>query len=293
MRLSGKWAFCLVWLVACATHAAPVSTTDDTGHSIRLSAPATRIVSLAPHATELLFAAGAGGVLVGVSEYSNFPEAAKRIASIGGAAAIDIERVVTLKPDLVVAWGSGNSARQLASLRSLGIPVFESEPRDFAAIASSLERLATLAGTEAIGRPAAQNFRTRLQALASTYQQRPPVRVFYQIWHEPLMTLNDSSMVSSAIRLCGGDNIFARLPQLAPVVSTEAVLQANPEAIFTGGEDDPTALASWRRFPSLLAVQRNNLLVINSDWLARSGPRILLGAEQLCIQLEAVRRKRS
>lgn len=272
--------------------AAPVSVTDDAGHVIRLDAPARRIISLAPHVTELLFAAGAGERVVGVSDYSDFPPAAKAIGSVGSAAALDIERIVMLKPDLVVAWGSGNSASQVARLRALGIAVFDSEPREFAAIASSLERLATLAGTEATGHAAARDFRVRMQTLASTYQQRAAVPVFYQIWRAPLMTLNGKSMVSAAIRLCGGSNIFAQLPQIAPVVGTEAVLQANPEVILTGGEDEAAALADWRRFPALLAVQRNNLFVINADWLARAGPRLLDGTELLCRQLDSARRKR-
>ncbi|MFT5588174.1 MAG: iron complex transport system substrate-binding protein [Bradyrhizobium sp.] len=286
----------LIAVLCCATwaaaQAAPVSVTDDAGHLVTLAGPARRIVSLAPHVTELLFAAGAGERLVGVSDYSDFPSAAKAIGSVGGAAALDVERIVQLKPDLVVAWGSGNSAAQLARLRGLGMAVFDSEPRTFAAIASSLERLATLAGSEAIGHAAADDFRSRLQTLANTYQQRAPVRVFYQIWREPLMTLNGKSMVTAAIRLCGGSNIFAQLPQLAPVVGTEAVLEANPEVILTGGDDEVAALAGWRRFASLLAVQRNNLFVINADWLARSGPRLLEGTELLCRQLDSARRKR-
>ncbi|MFT5534046.1 MAG: iron complex transport system substrate-binding protein [Candidatus Paceibacteria bacterium] len=286
----------LIALLCCAlgtsAQAAPISVTDDAGHLITLKTPARRIVSLAPHVTELLFAAGAGERLVGVSDYSDFPPAAKAIGSVGGAASLDIERIVQLKPDLVVAWGSGNSASQLARLRALGIAVFDSEPRTFAAIASSLERLATLAGSEAVGHAAAEDFRTRIQTLSSTYQQRAPVRVFYQIWREPLMTLNGKSMVSAAIRLCGGNNIFAQLPQIAPVVGTEAVLEANPEVILTGGDDEMAALAGWRRFSSLLAAQRNNLFVINADWLARSGPRLLDGTELLCRQLDSARRKR-
>ncbi|MDY7573885.1 cobalamin-binding protein [Actimicrobium sp. CCI2.3] len=283
---------CLFCAIGAVAQAAPVSATDDAGHLITLTTPARRIVSLAPHVTELLFAAGAGERLVGVSDYSDFPAAAKAIGSVGGAAALDIERIVQLKPDLVVAWGSGNSASQLARLRALGMAVFDSEPRTFAAIASSLERLATLAGSEAIGHAAADDFRARLRILTSTYQQRAPVRVFYQIWREPLMTLNGKSMVSTAIGLCGGRNVFAQLPQIAPVVGTEAVLEANPEVILTGGDDEVAALAGWRRFASLLAVRRDNLFIINADWLARSGPRLLDGTELLCRQLDSARRKR-
>ncbi|MEC5216906.1 iron complex transport system substrate-binding protein [Actimicrobium sp. GrIS 1.19] len=281
------------WFVSCAAGAAPVTVLDDASRPVTLAAPAKRIISLAPHATELLFAAGAGPKIVGVSAYSNFPAAAANIASVGGAGAVDIERIVTLKPDLVVAWGSGNSALQLGRLRALHIPVFESEPGSYEAIASSLERLGQLAGTAAIGDAAAAAFRQRLQALTASYTHRPTVRVFYQIWGAPLMTLNRSHIISSAVRLCGGENIFARLPQIAPVVSAEAVLQENPEVIVTGGGDnDAAALNAWRRFPGLLAVQRNNLFVINGDWLARAGPRILDGTEQLCRDLDGAREKR-
>ncbi|MEO6920919.1 MAG: cobalamin-binding protein [Collimonas sp.] len=271
--------------------AAPISVQDDAQHTVTLPQPAHRIVSLAPHATELLFAAGAGSYLVGVSDYSDYPPAAQKIPSVGGSSALDIERIVSLKPDLVVAWSSGNSASQLARLRALGIPVFESEPRKLEAIASSLLRLGQLAGTEDSGAAAAKAFNSRLAQLTTTYQQRPPVRVFYQIWQKPLMTLNGSHMVSSVIRLCGGENVFGTLPQLAPTVSTEAVLTANPEVIFAadGGSAPDTG---WRRFPKLAAVAGNNLFTLTPNWMSRPGPRILDGAAELCQKLDLARSHR-
>lgn len=271
---------------------AAVSVVDDGKRTVTLAEPARRIVSLAPHATELIYAAGAGAYLVGVSEYSNYPPEASRLPSVGGVSALDLERVITLKPDLVVVWGSGNSATQIARLRALGIPVFESEPRDFATIASSIERLAQLAGTDAVGRAAADGFRARLEKIRTTYQQRPPVSVFYQIWRSPLMTLNDAHMVSTAIRLCGGENLFGKLPQLAPTVSMEAVLKANPEAIIasSGAKDD--AFSGWRRFPALTAVARGNLFMVDADVMNRASPRVLDGAEALCQHLESARSKR-
>ncbi|WP_038496908.1 cobalamin-binding protein [Collimonas arenae] len=270
------------------TAAAAISVQDDAQHTITLQQPAHRIVSLAPHATELLFAAGAGSYLVGVSDYSDYPPAAQKIPSVGSSAAVDIERIVSLKPDLVVAWSSGNSASQLARLRALGIPVFESEPHKLEAIASSLLRLGRLAGTEDSGAAAAKAFNARLAQLTATYQQRPPVRVFYQIWQKPLMTLNGSHMVSSVIRLCGGENVFGQLPQLAPTVSTEAVLTANPEVIFAAdGGDTPDT--GWQRFPKLAAVADNNIFKLTSNWMSRPGPRILDGAAELCQKLDLAR----
>lgn len=267
--------------------AAAIIVTDDAGQRVTLAAPAQRIISLAPHATELLYAAGAGAALVGVSQYSDYPPAARQVSSIGAASALDLEKIITLKPDLVVAWKSGSSAAQIATLRQLNIPVFESEPRDFATIASSLERLARLSGTEKMGDAAAANFRTRLATLRATYQQRRVLRVFYQVWRKPLMAVNGAHLVSATLRLCGGQNIFEQLPQLAPGISREAVLARNPEVIIASGAADE--LADWQRFPQLAAVAQHHLYLLNADLLARPGPRIADGAQQLCEQLDQAR----
>ncbi|RJG01455.1 cobalamin-binding protein [Noviherbaspirillum sedimenti] len=265
---------------------------DDAGRTLALSTPARRIVSLAPHATELLYAAGAGEQVVGVSEFSDYPQKARQVPRIGGGGALDLERIVALKPDLVVAWRSGNSAVQIARLKNLGIPIFESEPRDFAAIASNIERLAQLAGTETAGHAAASAFRARLDLLSTRFAGRAPVRVFYQVWDKPLMTLNGQHMVSAVMRLCGGRNIFDSLPQLAPMVGVEAVVRADPEVIMGDSAERNNAPSAWRRFPKMTAVERGNLFVIDPDLLTRPGPRIIDGAEQMCQQLETARSKR-
>ena len=229
---------------------AAVSAPDDAGHIVTLSAPARRIVSLAPHATELLYAVGAGASLVGVIEYSDYPPEARRIASVGSAAAFDIERIIALKPDLVVTWSSGNPAAKIVKLRSLGITVFESEPRDFENIASLLERLARLAGTDPIGQAAAKAFRTRLKTIAATYRHRPPVRVFYQIWNTPLMTLNDTHMVSAALRLCGGKNVFGKLPQLAPSSAPKPSCKRIRKSSFPAAATETIRLPAGAAFPN-------------------------------------------
>lgn len=291
-----KWlarsAFALSLPIFPSFSCAAISVVDDANHVVTLPAPAQRIVSLAPHATELLYAAGAGSHIVGVSQYSNYPPAAKRITSVGGSAALDLERIVTLKPDLVVVWESGNSAAQIEKLRALHIPLFESDPRNFETVATSLERLGQLAGTATTGHAAAQAFRTRLQTLAATYQHRSPVRVFFQIWRHPLMTLNNDHMASAVIRLCGGENVFGQLPQIAPTVSIESVLQENPEAIIATTSGNENIRSDWQRFPKLAAVARGNLFAIDVDWMTRGGPRILDGAEILCKQLDQVRQRR-
>lgn len=268
---------------------AQISVVDDAGATVTLKHAARRIVTLAPHAAELVHAAGAGNSLVGAAEHSNYPPAVKTLPSVGGSAALDIERLLALKPDLVVAWSSGNSAKQLARLKQLGITVYLSEPRDFETIATSLERLSRLAGTQASGYAEANAFRQRWHALSSQYQQRSPVSVFYQIWRAPLMTLNDEHLVSEALRLCGGRNIFGHLPHLAPTVSMEAVVEANPQALVTTGEGEPDPFSGWRRVTQMQAVKRNHLFVLNGDLIHRAGPRVLEGTEDLCRKLDTVR----
>lgn len=279
-------------LFVCAAAQASISVMDDSKHVVTLSAPAQRIVSLGPHATELLFAVGAGSKLMGVIEYSNFPPEAQKLPTVGSATAIDIERIVASKPNLVVIWGSGNLAPQIDKLRKLGIPIYDCEPHDFEAIATSFERLGKLTGNESLGHAQASDFRSRLTKLAAEHRGRTPVTVFYQIWREPLMTLNDTHMASAVIRLCGGRNIFGNLQPIAPTVSIEAVLKADPQVIMTGtsAKDDPFSI--WRRFPKMQAVAGNHLAVIDSDLLTRPSPRILQGTEAVCKSLDSARSKR-
>ncbi|HJV51004.1 MAG TPA: cobalamin-binding protein [Noviherbaspirillum sp.] len=295
MRLSrtSLAAWILLSIAAFSIHPAfgAVSVVDDTQRTVTLPAPARRVVSLAPHTTELLFAAGAGAYVIGVTEYSDYPPEAKRITSVGSGISLDLERILQLKPDLIVGWNNGMTAAQLAKLETLGIPLFKSEPHGFQAIASSLERLAHLAGTDATGRAAAASFRARLQRLEAAYRQRPRLRVFYQIWRAPLMTLNDDTTPSAALRLCGAQNIFGQLPQLAPTVSMEAVLKEDPDAIIASSGEQDDVLGIWHRFPNLKAVAKGNLLLIDGGMLNRSGPRILDGVETLCRQLDVIRGK--
>ena len=239
--------------VAASVNAnAAISVRDDDGVTVTLQLPARRIIALAPHVTELLFAAGGGERIVGVVSYSDFPEQARRIASIGDSRQIDLERVIALKPDLLVVWRHGSSERQLAQLRALGIPMFHSAPGKLDDIADSLLRLGQLMGTQSVARPAATALRSQLAALAAQYGNRAPVSMFYQLWDKPLYTLNGAHIVSDAMRLCGGVNIFAAMKITAPVVGIEAVLQENPEAIFGSSEKTtpPAASTCGRRSPT-------------------------------------------
>lgn len=280
----------LLWL-AFLPPACAISMADDRGDILQLSVPARRIVSLAPHVTELAFAAGAGGRLVGVTAYSDYPAAAKHLPLLGDSGKVDVERILSLKPDLIIAWQSGNHMGDLAQLERLGLKVFVTEPRHLQDIPRLLRRIGELAGTPAEAEAAARDFERRRQALQLRFAGRRPVKVFYQIWDSPLMTVNGEHLINDVISLCGGRNVFAGVAALTPVVSPEAVLAAAPDAIIASGSlyQDERVWRTWRRFPSLVAVKRNHLFFVHPDLIQRHTPRILQGAQQLCEHLEMVR----
>ena len=290
-----KLAAALAAMLLSGLAAAEVSVVDDTGATIRLAQPARLIVTLAPHLAETLFAAGAGEKLVGAVEYSDFPEAAKKVAKVGGYSRLDLEAVVALKPDLIIAWHSGNAPANIDALRSFGFPIYVSQPDRIEDVANEIERIGRLAGTEKIASAVAQDYRTRLADLQKRHGQKPVVRTFYQIWKQPLSTVGGRQIISSVIRLCGGENVFGTLDTLAPVVSVEAVVAANPEAIITSGmgEARPEWLDDWRRWPAIKAVTRNNLFFVPPELIQRHTPRLLDGAEHLCKHLDTARGRRA
>jgi iron complex transport system substrate-binding protein len=276
----------------CATAIGePVAAIDARGVSIVLAAPAKRIVSLAPHATEMLFAAGAGDRLVGVLAPADWPPEAASIPRVGTAAGIDLERIVALKPDLAVVWPYLAPA-QIERLRAMGIPIFVSDPHTPAAIADDLERLGALAGTPVSAAGAAASFRARLSALDSRERRAAKLAVFYEIWNQPLYTVGGRHLITAAIALCGGENVFGSLSAPAPAISVEEVLAARPEAIIAGTDRAvrPAWLDEWKRWKSLPAVARDNLFVVDANLLHRAGPRFAAGAEQLCGALDRARR---
>ena len=289
-----KRLFLIALFLGAGLARAEVQVTDDTGAVLRLPAPAKRIVSLAPHVTETLFAAGAGDRIVGAVEYSDYPEAAKKIPRVGGYSRLDLEAIAALKPDLVIAWESGNAAANVAKLKGLGLKVYVTQPNHIEDIAKDLERYGKLAGTEAAANAEASRFRNRYNSLATRYSQRPEISVFYQIWKQPLMTVNGKQIISDALHLCGGRNVFANLPTLAPTVTMEGVIAANPEVIVASGMGDsrPEWLDGWRRWSSMTAIKQDNLYFVPPELIQRHTPRILDGAEKLCGHLEAARAKR-
>jgi len=293
---------CLTALLASVGQAAPVVAVDDAGRTLRLERPPARIVTLAPSLTELVFAAGGGAAIVAADSSSDFPAATRAIPRIGDVTRVDVERLVALKPDLVVVWRHGNTTRELDQLEAAGIRLFRLEPQRLDEVVAAIERLGQLLGTEATAGPAAAALRLRLAALRQRHAGNAPVRVFYQVWSSPLMTINRRQIVSEVIELCGGRNVCAELGPLVPQVAIESVLASDPEAIFTADERgsatllrrdaDAPAFSAWRRHPRLAAVKGRWLYVLNGDAISRQGPRIVDGATAVCGALDEVRRER-
>lgn len=272
---------------------AAITVKDDAGQTVTVAKPALRVVSVAPHVTELLFAAGGGSHVVGAVNYSDYPEAAKRIPRIGSNREIDMEMLISLKPDLIVAWRHNSSERQIEMVRQLGVPVFQSDPQTLDSIPESVLRLGQLMGTDAAASAAAAKLRQDLAALRTKYANRAPVRTFYQVWDKPLYTLSGKHIITDAMQLCGGVNIFDKLPVVAPIVTVESVLQENPEAIIATAEKNYGGVELWKPYGTVSAVRNNNLFTLNGHLLNRAGPRMIQGTAAMCEVLEQARGRRA
>jgi iron complex transport system substrate-binding protein len=288
LRVSALICGCLVF--ASVAGAQPVSVTDDRGRTLTLARPAQRIVTLAPSLAELAYAAGAGGRLVGVARFSHFPPAARGLPQIGDAVRVDFERIVALKPDLVLAWRSGNSAADIERLERLGYAAHVSEPGRLGDIPRQLRAIGALAGTAPDAEKAAAGFEREIAALRQRHASARKVRVFYEIWRKPLMTVNGAHLISDVIALCGGENVFAEASQLTPTVAVEAVIAAKPEVILGGGSADGEKefTAQWRA-AAVQPLRELPAYYVNPDRIQQATPRIVEGAHAVCSALEQVR----
>ncbi|HET7922070.1 MAG TPA: cobalamin-binding protein [Gammaproteobacteria bacterium] len=260
------------------------------GRTLALAQPATRVVSLAPDLTELAYDAGAGSALVGADAYSNYPAAAKKLPRIGDAFRFDMERIVALRPDLVLAWQGGTPQAVIARLRELKLPVLVIGTHALPDIAANLELIGRATGHETEAHAAAQTYLAELKKLRDEYAHRKPVRVFYEISTQPLFTLGGDQIVSRVITLCGGYNIFSDIKQPAASVSLENVLARDPQAIVTGGDAGAAArLKAWQRWPQISAVRTGSLFSIPGDVMTLATPRMLEGGKRLCADVESVR----
>jgi iron complex transport system substrate-binding protein len=258
---------------------------DDLGAAVAVPAAPLRIVSLTPGATEMLFAAGAGGQLIATVQYSSEPPAARNVPRIGDVAAIDMERLVALHPDVVIAWPAGGNPAQRAKIEALGIPLYRQQVARLADLPVSLRRLGVLAGTPAVAEPAAAALDARLAALRRTYRaqgHRPSVLL--QVWNRPIYTIGGRHLMSDALELCGARNVFADLPEPGPLVDTEAVIGRDPDIILAAAPPGEGAawVADWQRFSGLAAVRNHRVVAFENQALSRLGPSVLDATEELC-----------
>lgn len=287
--------FLLLFLFSCISHAviADIVVTDDAGEEIRLVQPASRIISLAPNLTELLFAAGAGEKIVGTVRYSDYPEAAKSIRLIGDSFNLDIESIISLKPDLIVLWTSGTGEPAYRKLADLGFTVYRFEPDTLEKIASSITRFGQLANTEQLANVESARLLEQIKQLRQQYSHKDKIKVFYQFWDRPVFTVNGRHLISRIIELCGGRNIYSDLSPLTPQVNPESVLQLNPEVIVASGENDtpPEWLDFWRKWPDLTANANHHIYSIPPDYIQRHTPRIMRGATMMCEFIDKARQR--
>ncbi|WP_081847892.1 cobalamin-binding protein [Microbulbifer sp. HZ11] len=269
----------------------PVRVLDARGHWLALPQPAQRIVALAPHIVENLYSAGAGDRLIGVISHSDFPAAARQLPQVGNYKSINYERLLALKPDLIVAWGSGNGDEMIQKLRDLGFNVFVTESRTLEDIPHNVRLFGKLTGTGEIADRATKQWLDRLHALRQAHESQAKISVLYQVWNDPLQTLNGDHLISDVIEACGGHNAFADAVVLAPKISIESVLKRDPDVIIASGMGDarPEWLNDWKAYPGLSAVKNGNLYHVPPDIIQRHTFRLLDGMEMVCRHLASAR----
>lgn len=287
--MSWGLALCaLALLGALPGHAAPIRIVDDSGRVLELPAPPRRIVSLTPHLTELLFAVGAGAQVIGADSASDYPDAARILPRVGDHGRVNLERVLALKPDLVVVWQGGNRAADIHALEKLGLPVLRTQATRLDDVDRLLRLMGTATGHAANGEAAARDFVAQLATLRRRYARQKPLAVFYQVWDRPLMTVGGGHWISDALALCGARNVFADLGAVSPVVSREAVLKRAPDLI-AGGSDAPALHRTWQAFAELPAVKKRAFVQVDADRLHRPSPRLAGGVAELCMALASYR----
>lgn len=267
-----------IFLPALSVMAIPVS-----------AAPAKRIIALSPHSVEMLYAIGAGESIVATTEHADYPQEALQIPRIGGYHGIQIERVIELDPDLVVVWGSGNKAEDIEKLNSLGFKVYNSDPKTLEAVAAELEELGELTGHQGQASTVAADYQLQLNALRANNSVKPKVKVFYQLWSTPLMSVAKNSWIQQIIDVCHGENVFFDADSDYPQLSLENVLLKMPEVILQSQDKGNILGVDWSPWQEIPAVKNHHIYPLNADLLHRAAPRAILGVKSLCDALDKAR----
>ena len=281
----------LMLLVSSITGA--VTVVDDEGNQLNFDEPVSRLITLSPSLTEMVYSIDAQDRLIATVQYSDYPEAAKSKPRIGNYERFVMERVIAFKPDLVVAWASANNAQQLEQLEKMNIRVYRSEPRLLSDISKTLRNLGILTGHQQQAERLADEFDRRLAKLQEQNRKKIQLKGFYQVWHQPVYTVNGEHIISKIMALWGINNIFSRAAILAPKVTVEAVIKHNPDLIIASGmaSAQPEWLNQWRTWPAIKAVKMNNLFFIDPDLIQRQSVRLLDATEIMCQQADEARTK--
>ena len=299
MRLrSAGWALILAAAAAAvgaagAANAAALTVIDDTGRRVPLAHQPERIISLAPGATEMLFGAGAGDRVIATVDFSDEPAAAKRVPRIGDVTAVDLERLVALRPDVVVAWPGGGNPAQIEKIAQLGIPLYRQQVNRLADLPASVRRLGALAADSTVAERAARALEDQLRHITHEYGGGKHPTVLLEVWNRPIYTVGGTQLMSDALALCGARNVFGDLKELSAVIDTEAVIARNPDIIVAAAPPSEGAgwLTEWQRFGSLSAVRNGRLIAFEDQGLVRLGPSVLTATERLCRALAAAGRR--
>ena len=261
-----------------------------------------RIITLAPHLSELVDAAGGSDRLVGVSAFSNSPTSVKQLPITSDARSIDLEKMKSLRPDLIIYWRGGTSESQIQSIKKTftkDVQFIAVEPKKLTDIATDIETIGKALGTDLVAKKNADDLRLKITALRNNEKNQSQqkntgkrkVRVFYQVWAQPLMTLNQDHIISDIIQLCGGEQLFANEKVLVPTVSREAVIKANPEIIFTAVDNQKMTSdwSMWTSFSQLAATKNKAFVDLDGDIISRPSPRIMQGAQKICTEINQLR----
>ena len=276
-----------VSFVVCAA----INMIDDSGKALVFDAPVKRVISLSPHITELLYAAGVDKQIVGTVSYSDYPPAAQKIPVIGSFEKVDYEKILALQPDVIIYWGSGNPQNMINGIKELKLKLFNSEPKNFEDVARSIKMFGKLLGTQGVADNNARQYMDRLNALRKKYANhtKEKVRVFYQVWNQPLMTVNKTHLINDVIEFCGGENVFAALHNIAPTIDMESVIKKNPDVIISGmAKGREEWLQDWQKWPTISAVKNAHVYAIDAGLLVRQTPRILDGTQKMCEILQGI-----
>jgi vitamin B12 transport system substrate-binding protein len=238
-----------------------------------------RVVSLAPSLSEIVVELDSANLLVGVLDAGERPAAIASIPSVGRYGQLDMERLLSLKPDLLLLWPGSVGPAQRDQLKGLGIPTFVAEPHSLEQLTTQIEAIAAQLGRPERGVKRAAALRQRLVELRQRYRREVPLRVFYQVWDKPLYTVGGGQIISDALEVCGARNVFADLSLPAPQVSIEAVLQRDPEVILAS---DQAQLNAWKAWPQVAAVKQEKLLLVTDKGLERPSGQMINATAKLC-----------